>query len=430
MIRVVLLVTLAGCFSKPGLTPSDGPSDGSGSDSDGSGSDMAACVPSQPSPAGLVMDEDLTHQWTVRIPNGSTMLFADSGSRYPMPIAINLGPEQLVSTPSSACGREDMVGVSAFPVFTIAGNQTPTTNLHPFDRVVVGPAYIEVLSTWHHHHVPACSGGSMHGNGHTRWTFFPDGRVIRNDYILPADNGTFTMPDANCSCQGATNTFIVNSWVALAQGMVAQLTADGDSESGTGHPTMSNDIVDEPGICVRTPMGKRIGFRWERSSENRLDTRVRFFVDEYAFITDIIPLTGPGSTATMTDDVSYTTRTQLFLDNGAQSNLCTTVNSKLASHVGQAPVDINGDQTQIHGFGYFDDSQNDTRTRSSAVTLKAMYGRVEGGFTLKIRFPGYRSITTSVPATWQHEDDDTFFIFFPDGLAEQAELQITPECPT
>ena len=45
-----------------------------------------------------------------------------------------------------------------------------------------------------------------------------------------------------------------------------------------------------------------------------------------------------------------------------------------------------------------------------------------------MRFPGFRSITTSVPSLWQHELDDSFYVFFPDGLSAGASVTIAPGC--
>jgi hypothetical protein len=91
-------------------------------------------------------------------------------------------------------------------------------------------------------------------------------------------------------------------------------------------------------------------------------------------------------------------------------------------------IRVAGEQTAVDGNGFYDDTILD-RIHSSPTVVFADFGPVEAGWSLRIKFPGYRSITTSVPSSWQHEDDDSFFIFFPDRLPNDGMITITPQCP-
>lgn len=98
-------------------------------------------------------------QVVVGIPTGVSVTFADPSTKYPMPIAIDIGAEQLIAN-AGGCGREDQVGIAAFPVYSIAGNQNPTEpNVHPLDIVVDGPAYKQLITNWTYEHATECQTG-------------------------------------------------------------------------------------------------------------------------------------------------------------------------------------------------------------------------------------------------------------------------------
>lgn len=433
MIRWALLgALLAGCFSRPEFTPRDAtpPGDG-GSDDGGDGGSCGAAS------GGLTLAENNFDQVVVGIPTGFSVTFADPGSKYPMPIAINVGTEQLIAN-AGGCGREDQVGIAAFPVYSIAGNQNPTQPfIHPLDIVVNGPAYKQLVSHWTYQHPTMCgAAGFIHGNGQTTWSFYPNGRIVRYDYLQPADNGMF-MTDNTCSCIQNTPTWTVTSYFAFDNAMVSTLTAFDDAEGTTPvpgrapptpPPPMNPDLFDRVGACFETPMHARAAIRWDMSSEGRLDTRIRA-LNEIAFVHDLVPGGGPGADDTLSDTDTYGLRTHLFLDASAGAGSCTQLNTTLLRHATSPPVLVEGEQIAVDGLGFYDDTING-RTHTTAVTLHADFGAVDDGWALRIRFPGFRSITTSVPSSWQHESDDTFYIFFPGELDNDAMVTIAPECET
>lgn len=428
MIRVALLVLLGGCFSRPELARNDG-----SMGSDGSG-DGGACTPSQPGGKGLVLTEDTdSHEVTAYFPNGKSITFADPGTRYPFPVAINIYSEQLVATPGPMCGREDLVGIAAFPIYSIGGAQTPTNpNIHPLDTPVVGPANIQLVSHWTYQHATECTVGQfIHGNGQTTWSLSPDGRIVRYDYLQPADNGDFQTNNA-CTCIQNIPSFTVTSFMAIAEGMVDALTAGNDSEGTTPIPGVGPDIQDARSACFRTPMGSRLALYWDNSSQMRHDSRIRHFDNEIVFVNDIVPGNGPGADAMLSNTDNYTLRTQMFLENDSAIE-CRTLMNKLQSHAQTPAVEVDGALTAADGLGFYDDTITN-RNHTSMATLVAENGRIEAGWTLRIRFNGYRSITTSMPTVWQHEHhdapaEDIFYIHFPDGLPNNGSVMITPECP-
>lgn len=420
MIRLLLVVTLGGCFSKPGLSQRDASVDVDSGGSDGGGDAMCT----QPS-GGLTLEETASHQLVARFPNGTSITFADPGTRYPFPSAIEVGSSQILPAAGMGCTREDLVGIAAFPVYSIGGNQTPTMpNIHPLDEVVVGPAHIQLVSNWTYQHASACAAGNMHGNGRTTWSMFPNGRVVRYDYLQPADNGTFATDDS-CSCVMNTPTFTITSFMAVASSMVSALTVAGANEDSTALPTQGNDVPNDPrGACFRTPAMARVAMRWDDSSENRHDSRIRLASpDEIAFVDDIVR-GGIEPTISTADD--FTLRTHLFFETDAMAS-CTELNNSLQAHATTPPILVDGAQTAQDGLGFYDDTI-EGRTHSAATVVHAEFGRVEEGWALRIRFPGVRSITTSVASNWQHEGEGLFYIFFPAGLPNDAMITITPEC--
>ena len=270
--------------------------------------------------------------------------------------------------------------------------------------------------------------GMPHGNGHTTWSFFPDGRVVRNDFVQPVDNISVGQGSGENGCACIQNQFnIVTSYIAFQDTMVGSLTAYQDAEGATPLPT-TVPVMDEVGACFKTPLGRRIGLRWD--PVGAVTSRIRQAPSEYAFVYD---LARSGTQPALDASDTWTLRTHMFLE-PSTSGTCTEVNTKLLGHATMQPVLLGEDTIAVHDHGYFADTDpangDALRARTGAVTLRAENGRLEAGFALRVRFPGYRSITTSVPSTWQHEDDDSFYIYFPDERAEDEEIVISPECRT
>ncbi|MFN0249360.1 MAG: hypothetical protein ACKV2T_20915 [Kofleriaceae bacterium] len=420
MIRVVLVAMLvAACFSKPGLSSRDsGPGDGG----DGDGGQCG-----QPS-GGLTRSTNNFGQVIVGIPTGFSVTFADPASKYPMPIAINVGGEQLISN-AGFCTREDQVGIAAYPVYMIAGNQTPTSNIHPLDVDVDGPAYKQLVSHWTYVHGTECQpgNGTVQGNGQTTWGFYPDGRIVRYDYVQPASLGMH-QPTSMCWC-ATSMTWTIASYFAFDQSIISTLTAVGDPEGTTPipDPPTNPELQNRVGACFTTDANARAGIRWDMSSSGRRDTRIRAF-NQITFTHDIVPSSGIGADMTMSSEDTFGLRTHLFLDGSGVAGSCSEVNQRLLRHASTPPARVEGEMIAVDGLGFYDDTIMN-RTHANAVTFHADFGSIEDGWALRIKFPGYRSITTSVPSNWQHETDDTFYIFFPDGLENNEMVTITPECP-
>jgi hypothetical protein len=167
----------------------------------------------------------------------------------------------------------------------------------------------------------------------------------------------------------------------------------------------------------------RVAMRWDDSSEVRHDSRIRVADGGIAFVNDIVR-GGLAPMLSTTDD--YTLRTHLFFETAASAT-CTALNDRVTAHAQPPPIRVAGAMTATDGLGFYDDTI-ENRTHTTATIVHADFGRLEQGWALRIKFPGFRSITTSVPSQWQHEADDTFYIFFPGFLGNEEMVTITPEC--
>jgi hypothetical protein len=434
MLRVVVALVAAGCFSKPGLSQRDA---GTGDDGsiDGAG-DGGQC---DPPTGGLTRTSNAFDQVIVGVPTGPSITFADP-TKYPFPVAINIGAEQLVPN-AGGCGREDQVGVAVFPVYSIAGNQNPTLPNHPLDLEVDGPAYKQLRTNWTYEHDEECQVGDgvINGSGNTAWGFYPDGRVVRYDYLSPATAGTHRPTNA-CSCLQNTMTWTITSFFSFESAMISSLTAvhsggadpEGTTpipgrESTTSPPDLNPDVQDAVGACFTTPGGARTAVRWDVSSEGRRDTRIRAFPPQITFVHDLVPGGGAGADDMMSSADTFGLRTHMFLQPSGATATCTQLNTALARHAASPSARVDGTMIAVDGLGFYDDTIMN-RTHTTAATFTAAFGPIDDGWALRIKFPGFRSITTSVPSRWQHESDDTFYIFFPDALDNNASVTITPQC--
>src|SRR5262249_2794699 len=138
---------------------------------------------------------------------------ADHGVRMPQSLFIDsvdrLGTE--------TCPVDSGVGIGVFPALDAVAPQRGGPDATGTIQVVwPGPVVGRVEVTWSTTY--DCSGGSQQANGTSRFTIFPNGRVVRYDVATPST--TMLVQDGgSCGCGGQSNYGFSTFW-AFAKGLL------------------------------------------------------------------------------------------------------------------------------------------------------------------------------------------------------------------
>lgn len=401
------LVFLAGCLSKPELTPRDAdvPVD-------------ASCTPTQPGAPGLQATSSSTP--TVTWPGGMQLRFGNPSQNIAMPDFFSLTGTNLLAQPQpSQCGTEDQAGAAIYPVFTASPTSLAADYaISTLDRIIVGPAYAEYTVHWARDFV--CGGLTSRASGNTIFSLFPDGRIVRNDTITPTNVATTL--DASCRCTPAT-MFFVTSYLALQRDQLAWLATEGTAEAPV--PTVDTEIVMRAGGCVveggGAPGRLAVVFEDPGLPRGRIRSVGAGAAAELVFVHDLF--SGPALAA----NVSYGGRTTMLMS-AASGRPCTQL---LAAATATWPPISIGPTGSAGGIVnstpqtvYVDPTEY-----AGPITVTASNGDVPPGLVISVRLPG-TSITTSRTdgVTWQREADGRFIVWFRNSITASEPITITPEC--
>lgn len=430
--RLALAFALAGCFGKPGFSGRDAATGDAAADV-GPDTPMA-CSPSRPSAPGLGVATASTDTHVAFL-DGSQVGFRSALSRYPLPDRLIVGGQNLVASPEG-CAFEDQVGLAAYPVFSVGAQALTGNPTHALDVEVQGPALTSLRTSWSLVLPSACSAAQTQATGNTSWTFFPDGKVVRNDTITPAETSDL-MTGGGCNCPGAVGagTFLVTSYTTLEASLLSAVTRPGQAEQQALPP--QGVIGGAPGACARGTSGGKVAVWWDRLDNQdpaTPPTRLRHEAnmgnahDIVAFVYDMVSDASPVST--IAAGTSYGIRTHMMLNAGGLP--CTDLLTRLEAFASTQPLTISpvgmpgGGQVAYSALGVFDDATSYT----GPVTIT---GALAPGFAVSLRFPGFTAVATDRAAdrvVWQRSSDGTFTLFFLDDLGAGAPITVTPECPS
>jgi len=410
-----ILLLLAGCFSKPGAPGA--PGDGSGS-----------CVPSQPSASGLQVDLGAAPR--VMFAGNASLGFASDVSRYPMPTSLQINGRELIP-PAAGCTVEDQVGVAVYPVYSISGNDAVSAGSHVLDPEIVGPAFTQLRTRWQFE-FPSCNVNPTVAAGTTRWGLFPDGRIVRNDVLVPAQNESIGLTEVGCACPnaGGATHFVVTSYFALQTSLVTSVTTTQNTEPTTPPSLSSAAINNAAAGCARVQGDGRIAVRWDVVGAVQpvpYPTRVRTAMGpqaiQTAFVYDMVP---QGQATQIPMGTSYGVRTHMLVD-GSNTRDCVEMTADVGAYPTANMLTVGGVTVPYGEQGIYEDA----RSHSEPVEIAATNGTIFGGFVVGLLFPGVSAIRTS-PVTegvvWQRGANDMFHVFFPDALPTGSSITITPEC--
>lgn len=404
---VLSLSVLVACVKVPEFQPRDG-SIGSGDGSDGSIGGPLVWV----EPAGLGAKVTAPHY---------EMLFSQDGSLFPY--QLNVGPNRMnmVLGGSEHCADEGGMGLAVYPVVRVngldqAGMGTPTIAI-PLEGPYVG----QIRLTWSESF--SCGAGPGSPNGHTTFSFFPDGRltrfdVIENSVARDASDCSICTPNGQTS-----NTFFLTSYTTLI--------ADSNATSTDGNianlDMYGEELTPPPGnsTCMNQ-RGTSIAFSWV-NTQNRIRVAATTPVRTLAFVKDIF------SGATLTT-VGWAATTQM----GISAEACGALENRIAEFsADDHQLEVNGNPlgaAQVDGI-YGGDPQVNGYPVDFPVTLRPTGGlpRIPAGFAVWLYsqpIPDLLTVTHSrgAMADWYYEqrvNANSVVFWFKESLEQNETITIS-----
>jgi len=423
-----------GCLREPTFTPRDAAGDGGG---DGM---PDAAVPACPEDSADV----------AVMPNGTGVRvcgpryqveFSEAGAHFPSELLVDGTP--LMAT-GERCNDERGTGIALYPSVLVNGETTPQVNATiAIELGGATDAVAKVGIDWSAGYT--CGGGAMAGElgNRTTFSFFPDGRVSRQDRIAHAA----TITAGACStCEPTTagDPFFLTSFTTLVADANAQIVGaiGGDASALASH----GDAIDAgDDVCLATRM-RNVGFGWRASASTQARVRVaraRTAQDPAAFAFTFDRLRAASTISSTTAETLL--RTTMIL--GGAETSCSAVLGRVAALGTNVPIELtygNGAGTvnliaNLDGiYGGEDENQQPgfdvpgDPTQPMTLAIPPAGQPVTGGFAVWLDLAQfYPTITvTKTPAptttTWfrlQRAKNPTtaaqsqIVLWFPDGLA-------------
>lgn len=400
MRRAALLLGVAGCFSKPPFREE---------------------CPVNESPGMAIAGQRVS--WP-SLPGAPFIELGDETIGVPMPTALSLSGGTSILPPvpegSVACQTEDRVGIAMYPLFQASGNAAGFSAMS-LTKVATGPAYTSWSIHWAHD--LTCGGNPNQARGDTRFSMFPDGRIVRSDAVTASTSSTVAVADCP-RCMPSTE-FILTTYIAFARERLRAIRLlpatieEAVPMDFDGTPTANE------GGCIVDTADARMTVLWDRPSPaGALATRFRVVTatpgrSEAVFVADL--LRSP-SIAAPSDRALRTTMVMGAPSQGTCDELLAR-----ARAVQNFPA-ITADGATIAAAP---DGSYPLGDRAISVALHAQGAAVPPGFVIEVRMPGTSLQTSRDPADviWQHDPaTGTFHVFFRGGLPTDETITLTSGC--
>jgi len=325
------------------------------------------------------------------------MTFSQVGVK--MPDHLRIGQFEALGT--DVCNREGLIGVAVFPaVDAIAGNQGDAVRSTVVDELA-GPVVVKMHVTYE---IDYKCPGPQTLKGETIFTFFPYGRIVRNDFnLIPSTTKLSESATCGCSTEGQVPLFFT-TYYAFEQSGAMQTFGNGTT------------IVDNnPGACTLY-LGRNIGI-----AVNFAGTNTRYRPNSAsAHVFDFVR----GEPTIDTNPQSMISAIQIG-NSITQASQC----QDLLDLLEDAPVSFGGDQAiRTADDGIY----RDLKTRTSAFDITAPEG-VPNGWVVSVDMGGATHATiTHTPeddtdeVLVQREPDGRFLFSFKNGLSTTDKITIEP----
>lgn len=345
--------------------------------------------------AALVEAAEIDGHVHVRAP-GYTMVFgADGTLRLPESLAIGAHSNVLGM---DVCPLESLMGAAIYPGAAAIGGEmlgggTSTTNLE-FDGPLIARVHVD-------YSLPYSCGSSQHLTGKQTLTFFPDGRIVRQDVVTSSDTALQATPQCGCANIGAPDFFFT---LFYAFENTAQMVDAADN------PTQQAGRIE---ACAQWP-DLTIGLHWGDTGTNtRISPNARpsFVLDmKTASSAPFGPITDSTHTSTM------------MIMAGSPHPSCLTALTQITQPI----VTIDGTAVTTDEYGIYVDS----RHHDTAFTISA--ARPIPPFLVSVDLGDHAKITSNLEhsdgwyATQNFDPTSPTFIWFASGLAAGETITVEP----
>ncbi len=354
------------------------------------------------------------------------LAFADETSTVPMPTRLTLNDTNFLAS-RETCSIEDQSGIAMYPSFQMSpGAGLLNTPVHSLLRMVTGPAYSQFRVNWRRSFT--CNVANV-AEGETFFSVFPDGRIVRNDVVLPSNSPT-PVNGTGCACQGAGGPdFFVTSFYAFERARIAQFARINQGFGAFPGPVLPGEL----GGCFTLTSGGAVALYWDfvnselpTPAPTRLRSATNLNAEPDHLVLSFIYDLHLGE---IQQGLNVGVRTTMVLD--PDEDDCIRLSNRTVAKADQPAIQITGaaaPSTVIaNGFGVY----SDPMPHDGPVTITVgPAGPVAAGFAVTMFLPG-TAISTNRPAgdvVWQREGDGRFYIWFREGLSGAETITITPEC--
>ncbi|MBV8760654.1 MAG: hypothetical protein JO257_25400 [Deltaproteobacteria bacterium] len=131
------------------------------------------------------------------------------GSSFHYPDQLRIGTADVLGT-SSACNEESLIGEDAYPMKRFSSDSTATGETASATIILPGPTVAKVAVNWSLPLMSPCASSGM-VSGHSTFTLFPDGRLVRYDELTTPALASQT----NCDCDSAAQLFLLTAYITF-----------------------------------------------------------------------------------------------------------------------------------------------------------------------------------------------------------------------
>ncbi|HEY5923249.1 MAG TPA: hypothetical protein VIV11_16330 [Kofleriaceae bacterium] len=403
-------LAVGACVSIPTFKGGD-----AGTDSDGDGG--GSCMPDLTTGPGTVTFESANGGGLVTA-STYTMHFAAS-PEFHFPDDIRIGGVDIMTARAQNCAQEDLAGMALYPGPAIRpGGMAPVA---ASDLIVKpgwgGPAVVKLVTHWGTLFA-AC--GAM-PNGDSMFSLFPEGRVVRHDYM---HNDT-SLDWNTCACNSGVNYYPTSYWTFERASFTTVQVGPNTPEDVS---TFTGPEIGSAYACLQGSGAVSVATAWEPMIPADQTTRVLGPNPmTIAFVFDWVRM----HQNTTAGPFDYTTTSALFLGGG-----CSVGIPRAQDFINPAQLTINGfpeDPGIADGiYGGTDDMSNTGGIPLTSMTAE-LAGAAPVGFTVWLKFPAPAcdiTITKNPPPgnqfyTKQQIDDDEWVVWFRDPLTPPHTITVT-----
>jgi hypothetical protein len=318
-----------------------------------------------------------------------TIEFGDHAVRMPQRIVID-GVNRVAA---GDCPSESGIGIGVYPALNAVapalGGADGTGGL---TVELAGPTVARIAVDWTASY--PCMASQQQAHGTSKFTIFPNGRIVRNDTAKPTET-SLTVDNNECGCGGPSNFYFTSFW----------MFSHGQNVMPDGSP-----VTDGAMASCAVYSNHTIAVAWPDTA-----TRVLDFTGGSAFVHDWLN-DSPTLPATQQEVTSA-----IMLSKQTAPASCGTVLADLDDF----PIMVAGSSVSTDDSGiYIDKRQHGDRVDISAPR------RIPKGFAVSLDVGGSAEVTRSpgVPGDWYgtQPDGDATVFWFRDGLGVGETISIDP----